>query len=68
VAKIYTDTIEQAARGYMAYRTVSIYPQVDREIDSAIQSVITQQKTAAEAMKNAQQNAIAEIRRAGVKL
>jgi multiple sugar transport system substrate-binding protein len=68
VAKIYVDTIDLASRGYMAYRTVPIYPQVDREIDSAIQSVITQQKTAAEAMKTAQQNAVAEIRRAGVKL
>lgn len=68
VAKIYLDTIEQAGRGYMAYRTVPVFPQIDREIDTAIQSIITQQKTAAEAMKTAQQNALTEIKRAGVKL
>lgn len=68
VAKIYLDSIEQAASGYMAYRTVQVYPQVDREIDTAIQSVISQQKTPAEAMKLAQENAIAQIRRSGVKL
>lgn len=68
VAKIYLDSIEQAGRGYMAYRTVPVFPQIDREIDTAIQSVITQQKTAAEAMKTAQQNALTEIKRAGVKL
>ena len=43
-------------------------PRNDRELDAAIQSVITQQKTAAEAMKTAQQNALAELKRAGVKL
>ena len=68
VAKIYLDSIEQAGRGYMAYRTVPVFPQIDREIDTAIQSIITQQKTAAEAMKTAQQNALTEIKRAGVKL
>jgi multiple sugar transport system substrate-binding protein len=68
VAKIYLDSIQQAASGYMAYRTVPVYPQVDREIDAAIQSVISQQKTPEQAMKQAQENAIAQIRRAGVKL
>jgi multiple sugar transport system substrate-binding protein len=68
VAKLYLDTIERAGSGYMAYRTMPVFPQVDREIDSAIQSVITQQMTAAEAMKQAQANAIAQIQRAGVKL
>ena len=68
VAKIYLDSIERAASGYMAYRTVPVYPQVDREIDAAIQSVVSQQMTAAEAMKLAQVNAIAQIKRAGVKL
>lgn len=68
VAKIYLDSIEQAGRGYMTYRTVPVYPQVDREIDSAIQSVISGQKTAAEAMRQAQENSITQIRRAGVKI
>ena len=68
IATIYLGSINQAASGYMAYRTVPVYPQIDREIDSAIQSVITQQRSAAEAMKTAQQNAIAEVRRAGIRL
>lgn len=68
VARVYLDSIEQASRGYMAYRTVPVYPQVDREIDAAIQSVISQQKTPADAMRQAQENSIAQIRRAGVKL
>lgn len=68
VSNIYLDAIQQAERGYMAYRTMPVYPQIDREIDAAIQSVITLQKTPTEAMKTAQQNALAEIKRAGIKL
>lgn len=68
VSKIYLDTIDQAAKGYMTYRTVSIYPQVDREIDTAIQAVISKQLSPEQAMKQAQQNAIKQIKRSGVKL
>ncbi|HUZ62580.1 MAG TPA: extracellular solute-binding protein [Acetobacteraceae bacterium] len=68
VAKMYLDTIDLAAKGYMAYRTVPPYPQVDRQIDIAIQSIISGEKTAKQAMAAAQTNAIAQLRRAGVKL
>ena len=68
VSKIYLDTIAAAAKGYMTYRTIPVYPQVDREIDTAIQSVISEQLSPEAAMKRAQENAIAQIRRSGVKL
>jgi multiple sugar transport system substrate-binding protein len=68
VAKMYLDTVNLGAKGYMAYRTVPPYPQVDREIDIAIQSITSGQKTAKAAMTDAQNNSIAQLRRAGVKL
>jgi multiple sugar transport system substrate-binding protein len=68
VAKMYVDTIERAGSGYMKYRTVPVYPQVDREIDAAIQAIVSQQKSAKEAMQTAQSNSIEQLKRSGVKL
>jgi multiple sugar transport system substrate-binding protein len=68
VAKIYLDTIELANKGYMAYRTVPPYPQVDREINIAIESIVSGEKSAKDAMAAAQRNSIAQLQRAGVKL
>ena len=68
VAKIYLDTVELGASGYMKYRTVPVYPQVDKEIDIAIQNIASKQMSAKEAMQNAQANAVAQLKRAGVKL
>ncbi|HLZ02788.1 MAG TPA: extracellular solute-binding protein [Bradyrhizobium sp.] len=68
IAKIYLDTIELANKGYMAYRTVPPYPQVDREINIAIESIVSGEKSAKEAMAAAQSNSIAQLQRAGVKL
>ncbi|WP_428493356.1 ABC transporter substrate-binding protein [Rhodopila sp.] len=68
VAKIYLDSIERAGSGYMAYRTVPVYPQVDREIDAAIQAIVSQEKSAKQAMQTAQANSIEQIKRSGVKL
>ena len=44
--KIYLDTIELGAKGYMKYRTVPAYPQVDHEIDIAIQNIVSQAEDA----------------------
>ena len=52
----------------MAYRTVPPYPQVDREINIAIESIVSGEKSAKEAMAAAQSNSIAQLQRAGVKL
>ena len=68
VAQLYLDTLNLGAKGYTVYRTVPPYPPVDREIDIAIQSIISKQKTAKEAMAQAQQNALMQLKRAGVKL
>lgn len=68
VAKMYLDTIKLGEKGYMAYRTVPPYPQVDRQIDIAIGNITSRQMTAKAAMAAAQQNAIAQLRRSGVKL
>jgi len=68
VADIYLETIDLAARGYMAYRTVHVYPQVDRQIDKAIESIVSGQMGAREALRQAQENSIADLRRAGVEL
>jgi multiple sugar transport system substrate-binding protein len=68
ISKIYLDTIELGARGYMKYRTVHVYPQVDKQIDIAIQNIASQQMSAQAAMKQAQQNSLSELKRAGVNL
>ena len=68
VAKIYLDTVELGARGYMKYRTVPVYPQVDKEIDIAIQNIASKQMSAKEAMQKAQANAVTQLKRSGIKL
>ena len=52
----------------MKYRTVHVYPQVDKQIDMAIQNIVSKQMSAKEAMEQAQQNSLNELKRAGVKL
>jgi multiple sugar transport system substrate-binding protein len=68
VAQLYLDTLNLGAKGYTVYRTVAPYPPIDHEIDVAMQSIISKQKTAKEAMAQAQQNALTQLKRAGVKL
>jgi multiple sugar transport system substrate-binding protein len=52
----------------MKYRTVHVYPQVDKQIDKAIENIVSGQMSAAEAMKLAQANSIADLKRSGLKL
>jgi multiple sugar transport system substrate-binding protein len=68
VAKLYVETIDLAAAGHMKYRTVHVYPQVDKQIDKAIENIVSGQMSAAEAMKLAQANSIADLKRSGLKL
>jgi multiple sugar transport system substrate-binding protein len=67
VAKFYVDTIDLAAAGHMKYRTIHVYPQVDQQINKAIENVASGQMSAAEAMRLAQENSIADLKRAGIK-
>ena len=52
----------------MKYRTVSVYPQVDQQINKAIELVATKQLSAKQAMQQAQAASIAELKRAGLNL
>jgi len=68
LADLYMRTIDIAASGYMVYRTIHVYPQVDQQINKAIELVTSNQMSAEKAMKQAQENSIRELKRAGVKL
>jgi len=68
VADLYLKTIELAGKGHMKYRTVHVYPQVDKLIDKAIELVTSRQMAAKEAMEWLQTNAIADLKKAGVNL
>lgn len=68
VASMYLETLKIASKGYTVYRTVPPYPMVDHEIDVAIQTIVSKQMGAKEAMQRAQQNALTALKRAGVKL
>ncbi len=67
-AELYVKTIEVSASGYMTYRTVPVYPQVDKQLDKAIENIVSGQLSAAEAMKQAQRNSVSDLKRAGIKL
>jgi len=63
------DSIEQAAKtGHMKYRTVAVYPQVDQQLNKAIELVVTGQLSAKQAFQNAQAGSIADLKRAGIRL
>ena len=65
--KILLDTVALAEQGHMKYRTVHVYPQVDVQINQAIERIVSGQMGAMESLKQAQANSIADLRRAGVK-
>ena len=67
IASLVTDAIDLSAKqGHMKYRTVAVYPQVDQQINKAIELIVSGQRTPEQAMKQAQVASIAELRRAGV--
>lgn len=69
LAKLAQDSIELASKtGHMKYRTVSVYPQVDQQINKAIELVATKQLSAKQAMQQAQAASIAELKRSGLNL
>ncbi|CAN5411868.1 sugar ABC transporter substrate-binding protein [soil metagenome] len=69
LAKLSLDAIEMAAKsGHMKYRTVSVYPQVDQQLNKAIELIASGQLSAKQAFQQAQANSIAELKRAGAKL
>jgi multiple sugar transport system substrate-binding protein len=69
VAELYLKVLELGGKtGYMKYRTVPVFPQVGDKINKAIERIATRQQAAREAMRQAQAEAIADLKKAGVKL
>lgn len=69
IAAMYLDVLERSGRdGYMAYRTVPVWPQAGEKINKAIERIASGQADAATSMKSAQAEAIEDIKKAGVKL
>jgi multiple sugar transport system substrate-binding protein len=68
IGKIYLDTVALAAQGHMKYRTVHVYPQVNAQINKAIENIASGQMNPEQAWKEAQENAVADLRRAGISL
>jgi multiple sugar transport system substrate-binding protein len=67
IAGIVRDSIDISAKGgYMKYRTVPVYPQVDQQLNKAIANIASGQLSASQAMEQAQAGSIAELKRAGV--
>jgi multiple sugar transport system substrate-binding protein len=69
VASLYLQVLELGGRsGYMKYRTVPVFPQVGDKINKAIERIATGQQDGAAAMAQAQEEAIADLKKAGVQL
>ncbi|MNW13039.1 hypothetical protein D3C71_2108820 [compost metagenome] len=50
----------------MKYRTVAVYPQIDQQINKAIELIVSGQKSAAAAMQQAQIGSLAELKRSSI--
>jgi len=69
VAALYLKVLELGGKtGYMKYRTVPVFPQVGDKINKALERIATKQMGAREAMKQAQVEAIEDLKKAGVRL
>jgi multiple sugar transport system substrate-binding protein len=69
VAALYLKVLELGGKtGYMKYRTVPVFPQVGDKINKAIERIATRQQGAREAMRQAQAEAIEDLKKAGVPL
>ncbi|MEG1767699.1 MAG: extracellular solute-binding protein [Comamonas sp.] len=67
IAKLSSEAIDLAAKqGHMKYRTVAVYPQIDQQINKAIELIVSGQKSAAAAMQQAQIGSLAELKRSGI--
>jgi multiple sugar transport system substrate-binding protein len=66
VASLYGKVLDQMGDGsYMRYRTVPVFPQVGDKINRAIEAIATNQMSPADALKQAQQQAIDAIKMGG---
>jgi multiple sugar transport system substrate-binding protein len=67
---LYLEVLELPAKGenYMAYRTVKEFPIVGDVVNKAVEQVVTGQLSPRDAMNAAQEQAVANLRRAGTAL
>jgi multiple sugar transport system substrate-binding protein len=69
VAELYLQVLELGGKtGYMKYRTVPVFPQVGDKINKAIERIATKQQGARDALKQAKEEAIADLKKAGIPL
>lgn len=69
VSSMFLKVLEQiGANDYMNYRSVAVFPQVGDKINKAIEAIASGQMNAANAMRQAQTQAVADLKRAGVPL
>lgn len=69
LAQLALDSIELASKtSHMKYRTVSVYPQVDQQLNKAIALIASGQASAKQALQQAQAQSITELKRAGQNL
>jgi multiple sugar transport system substrate-binding protein len=69
VAGLYLQVLELGGKsGYMKYRTVPVFPQVGDKINKAIERIATGQQQGQAAMAQAQEEAIVDLKKAGVQL
>lgn len=67
VAALYLQVLEQGGKGgYMKYRTVPVFPQVGDKINKAVERIASKQQGSREAMKQAQEEIIAELKKSGI--
>jgi multiple sugar transport system substrate-binding protein len=67
VASLYLEVLEIGGRtDYMTYRTVPVFPQVGDKINKAIERIASGQQDGRAAMALAQEEAINDLKKAGV--
>ncbi len=69
VASIFLDVLKMGGKsGYMKYRTVPQFPQIGDKLNKAIERVATKQQSGVESMAQAQAEAVADLKKSGVKI
>jgi multiple sugar transport system substrate-binding protein len=69
VAPLFLQVLELGGKtGYMKYRTVPVFPQVGDKINKAMERIATKQQAARPALAQAKEEAIADLKKAGIPL
>ena len=67
LASLYLQVLERGEKGgYMKYRTTPVFPQVGDKMNRAIEAIATKQMDAPAALKQAQAQAVEDIKKAGI--